>query len=122
MATLARWRAAGGKERMAARKERMASRGRAVTKRGLWGIARVVSLITSVVVGLLLIAILLVVLEANRDNAIVEALRDAGAWLAEPFDNVFTMDTRKERIAVNYGLAALVYAIAGGLIVRLLRR
>jgi hypothetical protein len=122
MATLARWRAAGGKERMAARRERMASRGRAVTKRGLWGVARVVSLITSVVVGLLLIAILLVVLEANRDNAIVEALLDAGAWLAEPFDNVFTMDTRKERIAVNYGLAALVYAIAGWLIVRLLRR
>jgi hypothetical protein len=115
MATLARWRAAGGKERMAAR-------GRRAGKRGLWGVARVVSLITSVVVGLLLVAILLVVLEANRDNAIVEALLDAGAWLAEPFDNVFSMDSRKERIAVNYGLAALVYAIAGGLIVRLLRR
>jgi hypothetical protein len=99
----------------------MAARGRGAARKGLWGVARVVRLVTSVVVGLLLVAILLVVLEANRDNAIVEALLDAGAWLAEPFDNVFSMDSRKERIAVNYGLAALVYAIAGGLIVRMLR-
>jgi hypothetical protein len=115
MAGLTRRRAAGGKEPIAAR-------GRRVTKRGLWGIARVVSLVTSVVVGLLVLAIVLVVLEANRDNAIVNALLDAGAWLAEPFDDVFSMDSRKERIAVNYGLAALVYGIAGGLIARLLRR
>jgi hypothetical protein len=32
------------------------------------------------------------------------------------------MDSRKERIGVNYGLAALIYAIAGALIARLLRR
>jgi hypothetical protein len=115
MATLARGRAA-------AAKAKMAGRGRGAGRKGLWGVARVVRLITSVVVGLLLVAIVLVLLEANRDNAIVEALLDAGAWLAEPFDNVFSMDSRKERIAVNYGLAALVYGIAGALIARLLRR
>jgi hypothetical protein len=115
MATLARGRAAAGKAKLAAR-------GRGAARKGLWGVARIVRLITSVVVGLLLLAIVLVLLEANRDNAIVEALLDAGAWLAEPFDNVFSMDTRKERIAVNYGVAALVYGIAGALILRLLRR
>ena len=115
MAGMARRRAAAGKAKLA-------GRGRGAAKKGLWGAARVVRLITSVVVGLLLVAILLVVFEANRDNAIVEALLDAGAWLAGPFDNVFSMDTRKERIAVNYGLAALIYAIAGALIARLLRR
>lgn len=115
MATLARGRAAAGKARMA-------GRGRGAARKGLSGAARIVRLITSIVVGLLLVAIVLVMLEANRDNAIVEALLDAGAWLVGPFDNVFSMDTRKERIAVNYGLAALVYAIAGGLIAKLLRR
>jgi hypothetical protein len=115
MATLARGRAAAGKAKMAAR-------GRGAARKGLTGAARIVRLVTSIVVGLLLVAILLVVLEANRDNAIVEALLDAGRWLAGPFDDVFSMDTRKERIAVNYGLAALIYAIAGGLIVKLLRR
>jgi hypothetical protein len=114
MATLARWRAAG--------RERAAARGVRATRRGLWGVARIVSLITSIVVGLILIGILLVVLEANRDNTIVDWLRDAAAWLAEPFDNVFKLDSRKENVAVNYGLAALVYAIVGGLIARLLRR
>jgi uncharacterized integral membrane protein len=96
--------------------------GRAAARRGLWGLARAVRLVTSIVVGLLVLAIVLVLLEANRDNAIVDVLLDAGAWLAEPFDDVFTMDSRKERVAVNYGLAALVYAIAGGLIARMLRR
>ena len=115
MATFARGRAAAGKAKLAAR-------GRGAARKGLWGVARIVRLITSVVVGLLLLAIVLVLLEANRDNAIVEALLDAGGWLAGPFDNVFSMDSRKERIAVNYGLAALVYGIAGALIARLFRR
>ena len=84
--------------------------------------ARIVSLITAVVVGLIVVGIVLVLLEANRDNAIVDWLVGAAGWLAEPFDNIFSMDNRKERIAVNYGLAAVVYALVGGLIARLLRR
>jgi hypothetical protein len=115
MATLARWRARAGRERMGARARRAG-------RHGLWGVARVVSLITSIVVGLIVLGIVLVLLEANRDNSIVDWLLEAAAWLAEPFDNVFSMDSRKERIAVNHGLAAVVYALAGGLIVRLLRR
>jgi hypothetical protein len=71
---------------------------------------------------LILLGILLVVLEANRDNAIVNALIDAGEFLVEPFDNVFDIEKRKTEVAVNWGLAALVYAIAGSLIARLLRR
>jgi hypothetical protein len=107
---------------VAGRGARAVAGGKAAARKGLSGVARAVRLVTSIVVGLLLLAIALVVLEANRDNAIVDALIDAGAWLAGPFDDVFSMDTRKERVAVNYGLAALVYALAGGLIVRLLRR
>jgi hypothetical protein len=71
---------------------------------------------------LIILGILLVVLEANRDNAIVDALLEAGEFLVEPFDNVFDLDNRKTQVAVNWGLAALVYAIIGGLIARLLRR
>ncbi len=92
------------------------------TRRGLWGVARVVSLVTSVVVGLIVIGIVLVLLEANRDNAIVDWLLGAAGWLAEPFDDIFKLDGRKATVAVNYGLAALIYALVGGLIVRLLRR
>ena len=46
----------------------------------------------------------------------------AAGWLAEPFDNLFKLDGHKENVAVNYGLAAVVYAVVGGFIARLLRR
>jgi len=88
----------------------------------MWGVARVVRLITSVIVGLIVVGILLVLLEANRDNAIVDWLVGAGDFLSRPFHGIFTPDGRKAQVAVNWGLAAAVYAIAGGLIARMLRR
>ena len=81
-----------------------------------------VTAITSLVVLLIVIGILLIVLEANRDNGIVDFFVNVGEFLVEPFDNVFDLDRRKVEVAVNWGLAALVYAVIGGLIARLLRR
>lgn len=95
--------------------------GRAARK-GLWGIARIVSLITAIVVGLIVIAIVLVLLDANKSNDIVKALLDAAEFLVGPFKDVFKPDGAKAKVAVNYGLAAVIYAIVGGLIARLLRR
>ena len=80
------------------------------------------SLITSIVVGVIVIGIILVLLEANRDNSIVDFVLEIGEFLVEPFDNVFKPDGRKARVGVNWGLAALIYALVGGLIARLLRR
>jgi hypothetical protein len=88
----------------------------------MFEVARIVRLITAVVVGLVVVGILLVLLEANRDNEVVDWLLGAAEFLTEPFDNVFEPDGRKARVAVNWGLAAVVYAIAGGVIARLLRR
>ena len=112
MATIARRRTIGRRTRPAA----------ATARRGLWGLARIVSLITAVVVGLIVIGIVLVLLEANRDNAIVDWLVGAAGWLTEPFHNIFNMDGHKEQVAVNYGLGALVYALVGGFVAKLLRR
>jgi hypothetical protein len=88
----------------------------------MWGVARVVRLITSVIVGLIVVGILLVLLEANRDNAIVDWLVGAGDYLSQPFHGIFTPEGRKAQVAVNWGLAAAIYAIVGGLIARMLRR
>ena len=90
--------------------------------RGLWALARVVRLVTAVVVGLIAIGILLVVLEANRSNEVVDWILDAGGFFVEPFDNIFKLDSRKANVAVNWGLGALIYGLIGGLIVRLLAR
>lgn len=100
----------------------MGARAGLAARRGLSGVARIVRLITTVVVGLIVIGIVLVLLEANRDNALVDWLVGAGHFLAGPFDDVFQLDGRKARVAVNWGLAALLYAIAGSLIARALRR
>ena len=91
-------------------------------RKGAWGIARIVNLIGRLVAAALVIAILLVVLEANRDNAVVEAVLDAGRFLAGPFKDMFDLDDRKTEVAVNYGIAAAVYLFVAGLIARLLVR
>ena len=110
------------RRRRRAEGEGPAARGRRTARRGLWTIARIISLITSAVVALIVVGILLVVFEANRQNDIVDSLLDAAKFLVGPLDDVFTPKGRKARIAVNWGLAAVIYALVGGLIVRLLRR
>ena len=91
-------------------------------RKGASGLVRIVNLIARVLAAVLVATILLVVLEANRDNAIVEAVLDAGRFLAGPFKDMFDLDNRKTEVAVNYGIAAVVYLAVAGLIARLLSR
>jgi len=83
-------------------------------------LARLVKLAVTVVVGILAIAIALVLLGARESNDIVAWFVDAGAWLAGPFKGLFDVGERKLDVLVNWGLAALVYALVGGFLVRLL--
>jgi hypothetical protein len=91
-------------------------------RRGLWTLARIVTLVTAAVVGLLVVGIALVLLEANRSNDVVNWLLDAARFLAGPLDDVFKLHSHKAAVAVNWGLAALVYAVIGRLIAWVLRR
>jgi hypothetical protein len=85
-------------------------------------IARFVILVASVVALVLIVGIVLVVLEANRSNDIVQAIRDAASFLAGPFDGLFTLDSNKAEKAVNWGIAAVVWYAVGRLIARMLIR
>jgi hypothetical protein len=85
-------------------------------------IARFVILVASVVALVLIVGIVLVLLEANRSNEIVQAIRDAASFLAGPFNGLFTMDSNKAEKAVNWGVAAVVWYAVGRLIARLLIR
>jgi hypothetical protein len=85
-------------------------------------LARFFILVGTAVAAVLVLGIVLVLLEANRDNAIVDWLVGAGDTLSQPFHGIFTPDGRKAQVAVNWGLAAVVYALVGGFIARLLRR
>ena len=84
-------------------------------------LARVVTLAAAVVALILVAGILLVVLKANRDNALASTVRDGARALAGPFDGLFPPKTHKVEVAVNWGIAAVVWYAAGHLIARVLR-
>jgi len=88
----------------------------------VYTLARAVRLATLVVVAVIVVGILIHVLDANTSNAIVSFFDDVASWLTKPFHGFFSPDGEKARIALNWGLAAVVYAIVGTLIARLLAR
>jgi hypothetical protein len=83
-------------------------------------LARIVRLATQAVAAVIVAGILLFVLGANRSNDVVSWVMDAGEFLVGPFDTLFTIDDAKWEIAVNWGIAAAVWLIAGALVARLL--
>ena len=83
-------------------------------------LARIVRLATKAVAAAIVAGILLYVLGANQSNSVVEVVMDAGRFLVGPFESLFTMDDAKWELAVNWGIAAVVWVIAGALVARLL--
>jgi hypothetical protein len=77
-------------------------------------------LAAGIVAAIIVAGILLVVLKANPTNDIVSAVHDAAKALVGPFDGMFSLDSAKATIALNWGIAALVYLILGALIARLI--
>ena len=85
-------------------------------------LARVVRLVVSAVVLIIVAGILLAVLKANPTNAIVSDVHGWARSLAGPFDGIFSFHNPRVAIAVNWGIAAVVYLFVGELIVRLIGR
>ena len=85
-------------------------------------LARIVRSLAGLIALVIVAAIVLFVLGANQSNAIVKDIHDAGQWLVGPFKNLFSIHNAKLAMAVNWGLAALVYLVVGHLIASLLAR
>ena len=96
--------------------------GRRAVSSGLLLVARLVMLVAFVIVAVIVAAILLKVLDANAGNTIVKDIHDIGKALVGPFKDVFKNKRPKVSIALNWGLAALVYLIVGAIIASILRR
>jgi hypothetical protein len=73
-----------------------------------------------IVAGIIVAGILLVVLNANPANDIVNAVHDAARTLVGPFDGMFSLDSSDATIAVNWGIAAVVYLILGAIVARVI--
>jgi hypothetical protein len=85
-------------------------------------LARLVRTLAGLVALVIVVAIVLFIVGANSSNAIVSDIHDAGAWLVGPFKNLFSIHNAKVAMAVNWGLAALVYLVVGHFIASLLAR
>ena len=68
------------------------------------------------------LAIVLHLLNANPSNGIVDAIHQAGSWLSSPFHNLFSPKDGDLRMALNWGLAALVYLVIARVIARVVMR
>lgn len=97
--------------------------------RGAWAagsamlaIARLVRLVATIVVLIIVAAIILRLAGANPGNTIVHDVHSVAATLVGPFKNVFTISNPKTSLAVNWGLAAIVYLLVGHLVARLIAR
>jgi hypothetical protein len=82
-------------------------------------VARLIRLAAWILAAIIVAGILLIVLNANPSNSIVSSVHDAARSLVGPFDGMFKPHSHKLAIAINWGIAALVYVIVGSLIARL---
>jgi hypothetical protein len=65
---------------------------------------------------LIVLGIILFDLKANPANSIVSGIHDAANWLTNPFHGLFSIHGARKMLSVNWGIAAIVYLIAGGII------
>ena|SRR5256885_2689147 len=87
-----------------------------------WAVARVITTAAALAAAIIVLAIVLRVLSANPSNSLVSAIHDAGNWLSSPFHGLFSPHNGDVRMAVNWGLAALVYLIVARMIARMIVR
>jgi hypothetical protein len=83
-------------------------------------LARFVRLVVGVVCVIIVLAIIFVASDASTGNTIVSHVNEWANTLTAPFHGIFHVSSHKGTIALNYGLAVVVYAIAGELLVHLL--
>jgi hypothetical protein len=101
---------------------RMSARGAGVVAGFGTGVARLIRLAVILVALIIGLAILFKTLGANPDNTIVSGVHDAGRALAGPFDSMFKLHGAKVALAVNWGIALVVYLVVGFAIARLVGR
>jgi hypothetical protein len=89
-------------------------------------VARLIRTVAGIVATIIVVAILLRVFSANPHNTVVSDIHDAGAWLVTPFKHLFSLGSAKGTMALNWGIAAVVYLavahVLAGLLARVPRR
>ena len=85
-------------------------------------LGRVIAAIAGVIALIIAIAIVFHVLKANQQNGIVSLFDGLARFFVGPFDGIFKPKDPRAQIAVNWGIALVVYVVVGQLIARALGR
>lgn len=94
----------------------------AIRRRAVAWLVMLISIATTVVVLVLAVYIVFVAFDANTGNSLVHRISGWADDLAWQFKDVFQPRNHKVEVAVNYGLAAVVYLVIGRILVALVRR
>lgn len=85
-------------------------------------IGAAVTVLAVIICILLALHIAFTVFTANQANPIVRHVNDWADWFAWQFRDIFTPKDPKVGVLVNYGLAAVIYLVAGRVVSGLIRR
>ncbi|MEV5301184.1 hypothetical protein [Amycolatopsis methanolica] len=85
-------------------------------------IANIIRVVVGLVTTVFALHVLFAILDANHHNGFVHAVYVLAKTLVLGLGDVFTPDDALIGVIMNYGLAALVYAVVGHLIISALRR
>jgi hypothetical protein len=110
------------RERAAGRRARDGAGLRTGVRRVSDVVANLVGVVASIICVLLALHIAFVVFSANDDNAIVRTVNDWAGWFAWRFHDIFVPKDERVGVLVNYGIAAVVYLVAGRVVAGLIRR
>lgn len=92
------------------------------TRRGAGVVASVLRVVGMLIVLVLVVYIALTLLDANFANTFAAAVRDLANRLDLGMSNLFLPANPKVAVALNYGVAALVWCAITAVVVRLVRR
>lgn len=84
-------------------------------------VAHVIRVIVGIIVTIFILHILFVVFHANQGNGFVELVYTLAKTFVLGLGDVFTPNDAVLGVVLNYGLAALVYAVIGQLIIKAIR-
>jgi len=86
-------------------------------------LARLVMAVATLIALLIALAVILRDVDANAHNSIVKGIHDGANVFAGSFTDLISFHGHPKRaITVNWGIAALVYLVAGAILARLIAR
>jgi hypothetical protein len=85
-------------------------------------LARLITAVAGIAAAIIVLAIVLHVLGAKTSNGVVSAIHDAGSWLSSWSHGLFSLHNGDVRMAVNWGIAAVVYLVVARFVARVIAR